>query len=64
MKKVVRGFVSAAVGFAIIFLFVFSVRLFFIVPSLSGYYAVFVFIGAVFMLATETYAMYKLGRMW
>ena len=62
MKKIIRGFGYAMVGFIIVFLFVFSVRTLFVIPSLSGYCAVAVFACAVFMLITDMYIMYKLGK--
>lgn len=62
MKKVVRGFAVAVSCAAIAFLFVLSVWLFFVIPSLSGYYAVFVFLGDILILAAELFAMYCLGK--
>ena len=62
MKKVLKGFAVAVSCAAIAFLFVFSVWLFFIIPSLDGYYAVFVFLGDILILTVELFAMYCLGK--
>lgn len=62
MKKVLKGFAVAVFCAAIAFLFAFSVWLFFVIPSLDGYYAVFVFLGDIIILTVELVVMYCLGK--